>query len=328
MPSKLQSKLWANKVRHILTHAEGREALKAVGIDVELVSEDEHKRSSKPIVVVLCPTYRAPEPQMQDALQAAVRFTRENNFATIYCGAPVQASVVHWSRNWLLSEQLKSGKPWTHALYIDDDIVIEPDAIARLLSHKKDIVAGLCTRRNDPPVPNMRFYDSESGDTKQIWEWPENKLIEVDSVGTGLMLLSQYATEQMAQVYFDCLYEQEFFGLSGERLDKLKDARLKEFDKNKTCYWFRFLPTPKGNIEMGEDIGFCFLAKRYAELKTFVDTSIQPGHLGLYPYSVRDFLPYRDMCIERAKLHGQYKTDQSGYLKLDYKEQEDNAVSV
>lgn len=294
------------QVKRILMSPAGRASMKKFGIDIEVAAEN-GKPADKPIVAVLCPTYRAPEPQMRDALSEMIRYTHEKGIATVYCGAPVQASVVHWSRNWLLGEQLKSGKPWTHALFIDDDIVIEPDAVERLLSHKKDIVAGLCTRRNDPPIPNIRFYDNDSGETKQIWEWPDNQLVEVDAVGTGLMLLTMNAAEQVAQVYFDCLWEQDFYGFSGPRLEEMKKVRLEKFDKEKICYWFRFLPTPKGDIEMGEDICFCHLAKKYAGIPSYVDTAVQPGHLGNYPFSVRDFIPYRDMCIERAKAQGTYK---------------------
>lgn len=293
------------EVRRLLLSPAGRASLKRVGgVDVQIVGKE---KEDKPVVAVLCPTYRSPEPQMRDALDAMVGYTRDKHAATLYSGAPVQASVVHWSRNWLLTEQLKSGKPWTHVLFIDDDIVVEPDALVRLLSHKKDIIAGLCTRRNDPPVPNMRFYDSEAGDTRQIWEWPENQLVEVDAVGTGLMLLSMHAVEQVAQVYFDCVWEQDFYRLPDGHLDWLKQIRKEEFEKSKIAYWFRFLPTPKGNIEAGEDIFFCYAAKKYCGIPVFVDAAVTPGHLGNYPFSVRDFLPYRDACIERAKAEGTYK---------------------
>jgi hypothetical protein len=294
---------WDKKLRRILQDPGGREALKRVGIEIEMHEE----QKDKPTVVLLCPTYRNPEAMTRDSLGKMVRFTNESGKATVYGGPPVQSSVVHWSRNWLMGEQIKSGKPWSHALYTDDDMVPEEDALVRLLSHKKDIIAGLCTRRNDPPVPNIRFYDKESGETRQIWEWPEGQVFEVDSVGTGFMLISQHAMEQVAQVYFDCLYEKEFYGLSGARLDAIRDARLKKFDSDKICYWFRFLPTEKGDIEMGEDVSFCYLATRYCGLKVFVDGAVLPGHIGPYAYSIKDFLPYRDMCIERAKRMGTYK---------------------
>ncbi len=296
---------WDKRVRRVLLDPRGREALKKLGIDVE-IAKDEKKEVEKPIVVVLCPTYRAPEPRMTDALSEMVRYTREKDFAIVYSGPPIQSSVVHWSRNALVQDHLKSGKPWTHALFIDDDIVVEPNALEKLLSHKKDIVAGLCTRRNDPAIPNIRHFDQKTGLTKQVWEWPEGKLIDGIYVGTGLMLVSQHAFEQVAQVYFDCLWEQEFYGLSGEKLEKLKAVRLKKFDEDKTCYWFRFLPTPAGDIEMGEDMSFCHMAKHYCGIEIHVDTSVQPGHLAPYPFSIKDFLPYREDCIMRAKIKGDY----------------------
>lgn len=287
-----------------MLHPEGRAILKNYGINVEFAEEEKGKDADKPIVVVLCPTYRAPEPQMKDALGKMVEYTRQKDFATIYSGAPVSASIVHWSRNWLISEQLKSGKPWTHALFIDDDIVVEPDTLERLLSHKKDIVGGLCTTRKDPPVPNIRYFDQ--GNARQIWEWPENKLIEVDAVGTGLMLISKHAIEQTAQAYFDCLYEQEHYGLCGEKLEHHKKVRLDKFDAEKMAYWFKFRETDNGDIEMGEDVYFCYMAKKYCGIPVYADTSIQPGHLGIYAYSIKDFRPYRDDCILRAKIKGDY----------------------
>jgi hypothetical protein len=299
---------WEKKARQLLLNPEGRAVLKRYGIDVE-IAKNEKELAEKPIVVTLVPTYRVPEPQMQDSLGAMVRYTRDKDFATIYSGPPLGSSVVHWTRNGLIQEHLKSGKPWTHVLFIDDDIVVEPDALERLLSHKKDIVAGLCTRRQDPPVPNIRLYDEDSGKYQQIWEWPEGELIGDHkrlAVGTGLMLITRHALEQVAQAYFDCVWEQEKWGLQGEKLEKEKSLRLDAFDKDKTCYWFRFLENPKVPIEMGEDISFCFMATRYCDIPVYVDTKVQPGHIGNYPFSIRDFLPHRDECVLRAKVNGHY----------------------
>jgi hypothetical protein len=297
---------WEKQARKLLLNPYGREALEAaLGIKLEMVKDEKELQENKPIVAILCPTYRAPEPRMQDALGKMVAYTRDKDFAVVYSGAPCSASIVHWSRNWLVSEQIKSGKPWTHVLFIDDDIIVEPDALERLLSHKKDIVAGLCTRRNDPPVPNIRAFDTKAGSARQIWEWPEGKLIDGIYAGTGLMLISKHALEQVAQAYFDCLWEKDFYGLDGEQLEKLKEVRLRKFDSEKACYWFRFLPTSAG-IEMGEDMAFCHMAKEYCGLEIYVDTAVQPGHLGGYPFSIKDFTPYRDDCILRAKINGEY----------------------
>lgn len=309
---------WEKMSKKLLLHPEGRAALKKYGIDVELIKNDKES-ADKPVVVILCPTYRAPEPQMQDSLAAMVRYTREKDDAMVYGGPPLSASVVHWSRNGLIKEHLKSGKPWTHVLFIDDDIVVEPDTLEKLLSHKKDIVAGLCTRRQDPPIPNIRVFEEETGDFRQIWEWPENQLIEVGAAGTGLMLISQHALEQVAQAYFDCLYEKEVYGLSGARLEELKAERVKKFDEEKDCYWFRFLPQIKrGSTEYGEDMSFCLMAKRYCDIPTYADTSVQPGHLGPYDFSIKDFKPFQKQCIARAKAEGKYNGEPVNVESVDW----------
>lgn len=300
---------WEKKARQLILNPAGREALKELGIDIEIV-KDKPKQDEKPIVAVLCPSYRAPEPQMQNALGEMIRFSAEK--AYVYSCPSKGNSVVHWARNNLLIEHLKSGKPWTHVLFIDDDIVVQPDTLVKLLSHGKDIVAGLCTHRQDPPLPNIRLYDEESGKYSQIFDWPENELIGDHrrlAVGTGLMLISKHALEQVAQAYFDCLWEQKTYGLTGELLETMKVQRLDAFDKDKVCYWFRFLNAPKVPIEMGEDVSFCHIATRYCDIPVYVDTSVTPGHIGLYDFSIKDFMPYRDECILRAKVNGGYKMD-------------------
>lgn len=298
--SQLRHDLMRKNVKRILLDPEGRAALKEFGIDVQI--DDDTRPKDKPIVAVLCPTYRATEPRMQDGLAAMVNYTRKKDFAVVYGGPPLSASVVHWSRNGLIQQQLISGKPWTHILFIDDDIVVAPDALEKLLSHKKDIVAGVCTRRIDPPVPNIRVFSEESGNYDQIWSWTEGAtLMEVGAVGTGLMLISQHALEQVGQAYFDCMWEQEFYGMAGEKLETLKAARLKHFDDTKLAYWFRFLPAMKVPVEYGEDISFCHMARRYCQIPIYVDMSVQPEHLGMYGYGIRDFLPHQKSAARRAK---------------------------
>lgn len=98
---------------------------------------------------------RAPEPQTTDSLTRMVIYSRQQG-VTVYSGPPIQSSVVHWSRNMLIADQLKSGKPFTHIFMVDDDMVLEPDTLVKLLSHKKDIIGGLTTRRNDHSEPRVQ----------------------------------------------------------------------------------------------------------------------------------------------------------------------------
>lgn len=294
---------WRKKVKRILTDPDGRTALKEFGIDVEIA--DPEKDKEQVTAVILVPTYRSPEPQMSDSLKMMVQHTRESG-AIVYSGAPIQASVVHWSRNMLITEQLKSGKPWTHAVLIDDDMVLPADGLTKLLAHKKDIIGGLCTRRADPPIPTIRHYDSDSGVFEQIWEWPLNHTFEVGGIGTGFLVVTRYALEQVAQAYFDCLWEKDFYHVSDEWVAQHRERRLKHFDATKSAFWFRFLPAQSMAIEQGEDMSFCMMASKYCGLSIWCDSSVQPGHVGAYDFGIKDFLPYQKMCIEEAKQNGRY----------------------
>ena len=262
----------------MIRSSKGREALeRLLGVEIRNKPE-ESKPDELPIVACLVPCYHHPDPRMQDAFIKLQRASAGH--CHMFPGPPVSMSVIHWARNLLIAELLKTQRPWTHVLMIDDDIVPEPDALIRLLSHKKDIVLGLCTRRTDPPIPNMREFDEKTGVFRELWSWPQNQLIGDDIViggGTGLALFSRHALEQVAEAYFRCLYEREFYGMPEEKALVLQQKRLSFFDETANANWFRFLPSMDGTYEMGEDISFCFMAYRYGGVRTYCDTSVQPG---------------------------------------------------
>lgn len=297
---------WEKKVRRILMDPDGRQALKKFGIDVEIVSPEEAKKEI-PTVVILSPSYRAPEPQCTDSVNKLIRHTNQSGKARCYTSANYQGGVVHWVRNWLLSKHILTGNPWTHVLWIDDDMTVEPDALTRLLAHGKDIVGGLCTRRIDPPIPAIRHYDPATGSYDQIWEWPENQLFDTEgAIGTGFLLVSRHACEQVAQAYFDCLWERDFYQVSEAWIERERQRRLAFFDDTKNAFWFRFLLSKAAPIEMGEDTSFCHMAREYCGLGIYCDSAVQPGHLGKYDFGLKDFLPYRSEMIARAKATGTY----------------------
>lgn len=290
------------QVQELLRSEKLRDAL-GRQLGCEIVKPGESQPDDLPIVAVLVPCYDHPKPRMTDAFQQMVRASQ--GVCKVFPGAPVSSSVIHWSRNWLIAELIKSQKPWTHVLFMDDDMVPAPDALVKMLSHKQDIVAALCTRRVDPPIPNIRHFLEKTGEYQEMWTWAEG-LQEVGAAGTGMMLISRKALEKVAAAWWNCEYEQEFYGLGGDLLQKMQAKRVQFFDKNANAYWFRFLPSMDGSYEMGEDVSFCFMASRYAKLKIYCDTTVQPGHVGDYVYSIQDFLPYRQACIQQAIADGKY----------------------
>lgn len=266
--------------------------------------KDNSIKVERPTIACLIPCYKQPHPKMQHAF-AQVAYTAQKAGIDLYSQPIMQTSVVHWTRNGLISELIKSKKPFTHVLFIDDDIVPAPDSLVRLLQHNVDIIAALCTKRQDPPIPNARLMDPESGMFQELWEFPDG-LVEVDAVGTGMMLISRNALQQVAEIYFQCLHEKAVYGLTDEQAAEMTKLRTAGFDADANGWWFRFLSPANGVGEMGEDISFCWAAKKYAGLKIHVDTTVQPGHMGDYDYGIKDFIEHRDPLIENAKATGKY----------------------
>lgn len=313
---------WQKMARKLLMKPEGRAALKTLGIDVELVG-DKSPEAEKPTVVILMPSYRSPEPETLDAVKRMIRYTNESGKAHAYTGDTFQAGVVHWTRNWHLTKHLQSGHPWTHALLVDDDMTPEPDHLLKLLAHGKDIVSGLCTRRVLPAIPAIRSFDPSTESYDQIWEWPDNQLFDTGgSAGAAFLLVSKGAFEQVATAYFECLWERDYYGVTDEWVEREKARRLDYFDKTANCYWFRFLPSKAKAIEMGEDTSFCHIARKYCGIQIYCDSSVQPGHIGKYPFGVKDFIPHQRACIEEAKQAGTYKApeDSGPSFRVTYEE--------
>lgn len=256
-----------------------------------------------PIVAVLVPSYDTPHPRCYDGLLEMMRYTTEQKAAVVFRPNIIFSSVVHWTRNQLIAQFIKTGEPFTHVLFVDDDIEVPKDCLVKMLSHKKDIVSAICTRRTSPPIPNVRMWSEELGSYTELWQWKEG-LIEVDAIGTGVMLISLEALQKIADAYFQCRYERDVLGMPDAVAKKISEERVKLFDTTGDAWWFRFLPPPSGAGECGEDVSFCMVAKKYAGLSIYADTTIVPLHWGDYGYSLKDFIPGRDKAIEKAKAEG------------------------
>jgi len=157
-----------------------------------------------------------------------------------------------------------------YCLFVDCDMGLEPDTLDRLLSHGKDIVAALCTRRTDPAIPNIRVFMEAEQNFGELVTWDENQtLIPVDAVGTGVMLISRRVLEDVAEAYHPDQYHATGNG-----------------------FWFENIRFPHLDAEAGEDISFVLKATRLG-YECFVDTTIQPLHYDAYGYSYSDYKPFR-----------------------------------
>lgn len=306
--NKLDVEKELKRARSLAKTPEGRAALR----DVYGVEFQAHEQENVPIVACLVPCYKQPHPQMQSSFNAMAEYTKKSGLARIYSQPIRQSSVVHWTRNELLAELVRSGKPFTHVLFIDDDIAPPKDALLKMLAHGKDIVGALCSRRQDPCIPNMRMVNMETGEFGEVWTWTEGMLVggsglpagHAMAVGTGMMLISREALQKVAEAYLNMDYERAIYGYEPKPGEI--GERQKRFDEKGNGWWFRFLPAKANYEELGEDIYFCWAAKKFCDIDTYVDTSVLPMHFGDYGYSIPDFIEHRDEAIELARRTGAY----------------------
>ena len=162
---------------------------------------------------------------------------------------------VYDARNWLLinfPSGLKKDKkdiPWNgdldydYIMWIDSDMVWEPEHILTLLRYDKDIVTGVTMLANN--TCNMVALDDDEYDMMSYSLIKGKGLTEVRACGFAFVLVKRGVFEKVKYPWFRPVY---FYN--------------KELEMDKP---------------VSEDIGFCMLAKE-AGYKIYVDPDVVLGH--------------------------------------------------
>jgi len=79
--------------------------------------------------------------------------------------------------------------PADYLIMIDDDMILPPDTIVKLLAHNKPIVAPLFHHRRAPFKAVMMNYANGSGKMEYVPTEPKKPLQEVDAVGFGVVCI-------------------------------------------------------------------------------------------------------------------------------------------
>lgn len=150
------------------------------------------------------------------------------------------------SRNLIVEHALEIG--YDYIMWVDSDMILPKETILKLMSHNKDIAAGVYSYKllNNTNAVAKRFV-KDAEDTyeditlKEIRE--SERLIEIDAVGFGCVLTKV------------------------------------DIFRNIPKPWFVYSP------EMGEDVYFCRKAQE-SGYKVYLDTSIKCGHIGQINYNI------------------------------------------
>ena len=104
----------------------------------------------------------------------------------------------------------------THLLFLDSDHTFRPDLLHKLLAAGKDVVAANCVTKCLPAMTTARLKSADP-QGEPVYSDPSSAgLQKVWRVGTGVMLLSRKAFEQIPHDAFAMMYKEEADTYQGE----------------------------------------------------------------------------------------------------------------
>lgn len=106
----------------------------------------------------------------------------------------VHGQSIAYARNQIVEQALVHGA--THVMFIDDDVIVKPDALFRLLAHDKDVVCGLQLTRNYPHLPLVDFG------YRRFLKPSDRGLVKILSAGLGICLIKTEVFKAMLKPWF------------------------------------------------------------------------------------------------------------------------------
>ncbi len=171
-------------------------------------------------------------------------------------------SLLPLARNTLLNEAYKR-KP-DDIIWIDNDMVWEPDMIRQLLKHDVDVVGAACRKKIPDNIQlNFQLFKDKSFD-------PDDKgLIQVRRLGTGFMRMSRKA--------YTTLWENE---------KKYEVQNVVGSNVFEIGIW-------QGRELLSEDFIVCEKLGNHG-IKIFIDPNLTVGHIGTFNYwaDIKDFFKH------------------------------------
>ena len=206
--------------------------------------------------------------------QAAFRLGRdtEDRFAFFPAVRQRAERAANLSLQHMEDEEEKLGIKFSHIIWIDDDVVVNGDAILKLLDSidsEHRVVASLSFERNGayrPAIWKAHKWGGEAITIEQIFDYPEDDLIEIEASGLCCVAFDRTVFDEIKKPYFDWI--------------------LKGY-KQRGC---------------SPDI-YLFMKLNEAGIKCFCHTGIKVGHMS-FPYIVDEAfaLKHKDQWKHTANL--------------------------
>lgn len=127
------------------------------------------------------------------------------NGAPDYVVARTYRKAVAAARNEIVQTTLMRFPNATHLFFLDDDVIVPPDGLLRLLSvsqeHNLPIVTGLCTQRVAPYLPCV-YRQAANGEYVHLARFCEG-LQELDACGAACLLVRLDVLRALSAPHFE-----------------------------------------------------------------------------------------------------------------------------
>lgn len=178
-------------------------------------------------------------------------------------------SLVSRARNAAVAHFLED-KENTHILFIDSDIIFEPEDVFKLLQSGKEVVAGIYPKKyivwdRLKQYPEAERVDFPVGGNVKM---TEDNFLEMDYLPTGFLLISRTAINKIIKAYPELKYKNDI------------DGYMSAGDN----FYDLFKVGIRNGIYESEDWGFCSLWKSVGG-QVLIHPEINVKHLGWHEYS-------------------------------------------
>ena len=177
-------------------------------------------------------------------------------------------SLVSRARNAAVAHFLED-KENTHILFIDSDIIFEPEDVFKLIKANKEVVAGIYPKKYIVWDRLKKYPESERVDFPiggQI-KMTEDNFLKMDYLPTGFLLISRTAINKIIKQYPELKYRNDI------------DGYMSAGDN----FYDLFKVGIRNGIYESEDWGFCSLWKSVGG-KVLIHPEINVKHLGWHEY--------------------------------------------
>lgn len=159
------------------------------------------------LLCVPCGDYKAPI-RWVHSMTNMVAYSWQHGLRVVML-AYTERTVVDWARNTLAKSfrdavDPYTGKPFTHALWLDDDHIFNPDMACRLASvGELDMVSAVYYQRTSPYHPAAYVKDNTEREFRHwpLMEIPPN-VVEIDACGFGALLMRREVVEKTPEPWF------------------------------------------------------------------------------------------------------------------------------